>query len=49
MTVTITITMEPADEFVDPDDDSGLTEEGFNGVMDALSEYGWDVRIRQNK
>lgn len=46
--MTITITMDPSDEFQDPNSDTGLTEEGYDGVMDALSEYGWDIQIRRD-
>lgn len=44
--MTITITMTPAEEVQDPDSDTGLTEEAYGELFDALSSFGWDIQVR---
>lgn len=43
----VTITIEPDDSLSDPEDDTGLTEAGFNEVMDALSGLAISIEIRR--
>lgn len=44
----IRITMEIAEEFSDPEDLTGVTNEAFEGLMDALISYGDDIDIARD-
>lgn len=41
----IRITMEIAEEFSDPEDHTGVTNEAFMDLMDVLSSFGDDIDI----
>lgn len=42
----IFISMEVDDDYADPNDSTGVTEEGFNEILDALMHLGDDIKIR---
>jgi hypothetical protein len=39
--------MDVDDEYADPDHDMGITEQGYEQIMDALSGVGEDIDIRR--
>jgi hypothetical protein len=43
----IRITMEIADDYADPSHEMGVTEKGYEEIVDALMSYGEDVEIRK--
>ena len=43
----VTIEIEVPDEYADEEDETGLTEEGFDLVMDALSGISESIYIAQ--
>lgn len=43
----ISITMDVYDEIADPDHETGLTEEGYDILMEKLTPYGDDVDIQR--
>lgn len=43
----IQITLEVYDEAADPDDETGVTNETFEQLFDALSHFGENIDIRK--
>jgi hypothetical protein len=43
----ITITMEIDGDYADPSHKMGVTEEGFDAILEALSELGTDIEVKQ--
>lgn len=41
----ITITMDLDDEYADPDHKMGVTEEGYEGISEALSGFGTNIDV----
>ena len=43
----VTITLDVYDESADNDDDTGVTNEAFERIMDGLMEVGENITVRK--
>lgn len=45
----IIITMDLDDDYADPHHEMGVTEEGYEEIIDAIGHLGTDIAIRKNE